>query len=264
MERTQPNTVAPIPPPRRVEENHAVAADAGTQPSTQMQSAANADSEPAPPTIVAPIPAPLTIEERGVVAAEAESRPVPHIQSAARAALEAAQQRAAEIQQSQAKSREMRERPFPKPTLAPKVVSALKSEPAAKVVAEPEPAVVANEPEAKIIEADIKRSEEITIVPKTNQPEEKAVEHAASVAEVVPQRSIHRMLAALTDAMGPMASVVVRDHVDALGESMDNFPKQRFRELVYSTSGEILSEPLRTRYENVMSEEVRALGAFEE
>jgi hypothetical protein len=231
----------------------------------EMQSAANAPVEPAQPTIAAPTPPP-SLNENGAAAVEPTPRPMPHIQSAARAALEAAQQRAAEIQQAQAKADETRERPFPKPTLAPKVVLAANPDPAPKPVAEPEPvpAAAASEPEAKIIEADIKKPEETIIKLEINQQEENTIELNVFKVDKVPLECIYRMIAALTDAMGPMASLVVRDHVDAMGESTENFPKRRFHELVYSTSGEILSEPLKARYENVMSEEVRGLGAFEE
>ncbi|HEY1266878.1 MAG TPA: AAA family ATPase [Candidatus Binatia bacterium] len=265
LEPMQPKTAAPIPPPPRVEENGTVAADAGPRSMPEMQSAANAPVEPAQPTIAAPTPPP-SLNENGAAAVEPTPRPMPHIQSAARAALEAAQQRAAEIQQSQARADETRERPFPKPTLAPKVVLAANPESAPKAVAEPEPVpfAAANEPQTTIIETEIKKPEATIIKPETNEPEENAAELEANPAEMVPQQSIYRMIAALTEAMGPMASLVVRDHVDAMGESTENFPKRRFHELVYSTSGEILSKPLRARYENVMSEEVRALGAFEE
>jgi general secretion pathway protein A len=260
-----PAMAAPIRPSPRVEENHAVGAAAERQSISEMQSAASAASEPAQSAVVAPI-SPPPVDENAAAAVEPAPRPMPHIQSAARAALEAAQQRAAEIQEAQVKADERVERPFPKPTLAPKIVVAAKPESAAKAVGEPEPVPVsvANEPQTKIIETEIKKPEAIIITPKTNQPEEKTIELNVFKVDKVPPECIYRMIAALTDAMGPMASLVVRDHVDAMGESTENFPKRRFHELVYSTSGEILSEPLKARYENVMSEEVRALGAFEE
>jgi hypothetical protein len=264
-EPAPPTAAEPIPAPPQAEENHAAAVDAGPRPIPEMQSAANAALPAQEPTVAAPIPAPPKLGENGAAVVEAKARPMPHIQSAARAALEAAQQRAAEIQQAQAKADERAERPFPKPTLAPKFVLAAKPESAPKAVAGPEPVpvAVANEPQTKIIEAEIK-PEAIIIKPETSQAEETTIELNVFKVDKVPLECIHRMIAALTDAMGPMASLVVRDHVDAMGESTENFPKRRFHELVYSTSGEILSKPLRARYENVMSEEVRALGAFEE
>jgi hypothetical protein len=73
-----------------------------------------------------------------------------------------------------------------------------------------------------------------------------------------------RMISALTEAMGPMAALVVRERIGAMGESIEAFPRWRFRELVELTSREILSERLKARYGAVMSEEIRALRAGEE
>jgi general secretion pathway protein A len=135
------------------------------------------------------------------------------------------------------KPAEREHRLFPKPTLpprseAPKAAPAVEAEDAAPPIAEPE-----------------------------RIPEAPAVEEAGA-SHAVPPRSFERMIAALTEAMGPMAPLVLGDHVSAMGESPDDFPKRKFRMLVESTSGEILSDSLKQRYRNVMLEEVRAIGAF--
>jgi hypothetical protein len=44
-----------------------------------------------------------------------------------------------------------------------------------------------------------------------------------------------------------------------MGESLQSFPKQRLGQLVEVTSREILSEGLKARYRNLMSEEIRAI-----
>jgi hypothetical protein len=72
------------------------------------------------------------------------------------------------------------------------------------------------------------------------------------------------MMAALTEAMGPMAPLVVREQIDAMGESLQSFPKQRLGQLVEVTSREILSEGLKARYRNLMSEEIRAIHVGKE
>jgi chromosome segregation ATPase len=46
----------------------------------------------------------------------------------------------------------------------------------------------------------------------------------------------------LTQVLGPMASVVVRDRVASLGESMEKFPKDRVPELLETISQEILDD----------------------
>ena len=129
------------------------------------------------------------------------------------------------------KSAAREHRSFPKPALAPKNAA----------------------PEEEISAAEAKGA--VPEIPET-PPEAPEALHA------VPPRSFDRMIAALTEAMGPMAALVVGDHVSAMGESQDDFPKRKFRMLVESTSGEILSEPLKQRYRSLMSEEVRAIGAF--
>ena len=49
----------------------------------------------------------------------------------------------------------------------------------------------------------------------------------------------------LTAIIGPQAPIFVREHVAALGESMENFPKSRLAELLEIVSQDILNEPLR-------------------
>ena len=49
----------------------------------------------------------------------------------------------------------------------------------------------------------------------------------------------------LTDFVGPFAGMIVRDHVKALGESLDKFPKARLTELFELVSKEILNEEMK-------------------
>jgi hypothetical protein len=66
---------------------------------------------------------------------------------------------------------------------------------------------------------------------------------------------LNSMITSLTEAMGPMAPLVLRDQVSALGEEFDAFPKSRLGELVESTSCEILEDSLRRRFQALMSQE---------
>jgi hypothetical protein len=72
------------------------------------------------------------------------------------------------------------------------------------------------------------------------------------------------MIAELTEAMGPMAPLVVSDHVKAMDEFQERFPRRRFGQLIDLTSDEILSGALKTRYQSIMTEEIRAIGAIPE
>ncbi len=82
---------------------------------------------------------------------------------------------------------------------------------------------------------------------------------AKAPSEAVSPRFFDRMIRALTEAMGPMASVVVRDQIAALGESKESFPKTRLAELVESVSQEILDQALKMRFQQLMVEEIRTL-----
>ncbi len=78
---------------------------------------------------------------------------------------------------------------------------------------------------------------------------------AENRANVLSPEFLNAMIVSLTEAMGPMAPLVLRDQVSALGEEFDAFPKSRLRELVESTSCEILEESLRRRFQQLMSQE---------
>ncbi len=102
-------------------------------------------------------------------------------------------------------------------------------------------------------------------VPHAAPPQEPPARAArAMAADTVPASSFERMLTALTEAMGPMAPLVVREQIDAMGESLEAFPKQRLGQLVDVTAREILSEGLKDRYRSLMSDEIRAIDGGEE
>ena len=65
-----------------------------------------------------------------------------------------------------------------------------------------------------------------------------------------------RLILALTEAMGPMASLVVRDQIAGLGESMHAFPRGRLKELVELLSQEIFDETLKIRFRQQIAKEV--------
>ncbi len=61
------------------------------------------------------------------------------------------------------------------------------------------------------------------------------------------------LIAALTDAMGPMAAVVVREQVATLGESLEQFPISRLGELLHALKADILSDDLRQAFEDLFA-----------
>lgn len=96
-----------------------------------------------------------------------------------------------------------------------------------------------------------KQAEGTETKPTASQPVGLTVTSNTRVAprqETVPQSFFDSMTRELSEAMGPMASVIVRDHVKAVGESMEKFPKTRVAELLDSVSKEIQNEKIKTNF----------------
>src|SRR5215471_11777346 len=69
--------------------------------------------------------------------------------------------------------------------------------------------------------------------------------------KTVSQDAFARMTAEfskLTNIMGSIASLIVRSHVRALGESMEEFPQTRLTELLDSLSGQITDDKLKAEF----------------
>ncbi|HEY2989176.1 MAG TPA: AAA family ATPase [Candidatus Binatia bacterium] len=79
---------------------------------------------------------------------------------------------------------------------------------------------------------------------------------AETASKLVPPSFFASMIRSLTEAMGPMAPLVVHDQVAMLGERFDAFPGSRLAELVESASREISEAPLRIRFQRAMSDEI--------
>jgi type II secretory pathway predicted ATPase ExeA len=97
----------------------------------------------------------------------------------------------------------------------------------------------------------------------------KELERRVSIAvesgsDAVPAEFFDRMTDSLTEAMGPMASLVIREQVSALGESLEAFPKSRLAELVEAASQDILDEPLKIRFRQVILDEIPTIDSGKE
>jgi hypothetical protein len=69
--------------------------------------------------------------------------------------------------------------------------------------------------------------------------------------KTVSQEAFDRLIAEfskLTNVIGSIASLIVRDHVRALGESMEEFPQRRLTELLESLSGQIADAKLKAKF----------------
>jgi hypothetical protein len=78
--------------------------------------------------------------------------------------------------------------------------------------------------------------------------------------ETVSGKFFDRMTVALTHVLGPRASIIVRGHVAALGESMEEFPKARAAELVEIVSQELVDENLKVGFREVLGDGQEIVG----
>ncbi len=70
----------------------------------------------------------------------------------------------------------------------------------------------------------------------------------------VSSRYIDYMTSVLTDAMGPMASVILHEQITAMGELANAFPKVRVAELIDQATREILSDAAKANCKRAMLE----------
>jgi chromosome segregation ATPase len=77
-----------------------------------------------------------------------------------------------------------------------------------------------------------------------------------SPRETVPPNFFDRVTNELSEVFGPMGSVIVKDHVASLGESIEKFPKTRVTELVKILSEEITDEKLKIGFRDRFTEEL--------
>ena len=75
----------------------------------------------------------------------------------------------------------------------------------------------------------------------------------------VPPTFLDALVAVLTEAMGPMAKIVLRDQLKVFGESYERFPHTKVEMLLESVSREILDEGMRGQFRQRMLERIRTL-----
>lgn len=97
----------------------------------------------------------------------------------------------------------------------------------------------------------------VEIVPGTAKAAPDTVSKA--VPDAVPPGFFDRMVHGLAEVSGPIASVIVRDQIASLGASTEAFPKSRLAEIIESVSQQIADKRLKARFQQKMSEEIRAL-----
>jgi hypothetical protein len=81
-------------------------------------------------------------------------------------------------------------------------------------------------------------------------------------SDLVPPALFDRLATVLTEVIGPMAPLVLRDQVDALGESQGSFPESKLDELIGLVSKEISDAKSRNKFEESMQQEVSNFKKF--
>jgi Domain of unknown function (DUF4388) len=80
--------------------------------------------------------------------------------------------------------------------------------------------------------------------------------------DLVPGPVLAHVISLLTEIMGPMASLVVRDQIEALGETQDRFPEAKLEELIGHLGTEIGDAKLRQKFEEVAYQEISNFKRF--
>ena len=75
----------------------------------------------------------------------------------------------------------------------------------------------------------------------------------------VPPSFLNALAVALTNAMGPMAKIVLRDQIKTLGESFECFPHAKLDILLESVARKILDERMRAQFRRQMFEQMMTL-----
>jgi hypothetical protein len=83
-----------------------------------------------------------------------------------------------------------------------------------------------------------------------------------STADAVHAALFNRMINILTEIIGPMAPLVVRDHIEAMGESQQTFPEAKFNELIALVSKDIPEGKSRGRFQESIAQEISSFKKF--
>jgi len=72
----------------------------------------------------------------------------------------------------------------------------------------------------------------------------------------VPAKILQTVADALTDAMGPMATIVIREQIHRLNATADSLPREKLWNLIDTASGEICDELMRSEFRQKMADQI--------
>ena len=82
------------------------------------------------------------------------------------------------------------------------------------------------------------------------------------VVDLVPQALLNRVTSILTEVIGPMAPLVLKDQIAALGESPNSLPEAKLDELITLIGREIGDGNLKNKFEQSMFHEISNFKRF--
>ena len=82
------------------------------------------------------------------------------------------------------------------------------------------------------------------------------------VVDLVPQALLNRVTGILTEVIGPMAPLVLKDQIEALGESPNSLPEAKLDELITLIGREIGDGNLKNKFEESMFHEISNFKRF--
>jgi hypothetical protein len=80
--------------------------------------------------------------------------------------------------------------------------------------------------------------------------------------DLVPPALLNRVTGILTDVIGPMAPFVLRDQIEALGESPESLPEAKLEDLITLIGKEIGNGQLKNKFEESMFQEIANFKRF--
>ena len=83
-----------------------------------------------------------------------------------------------------------------------------------------------------------------------------------SNVDLVPQALLKRVASILTEVIGPMAPLVLKDQIKALGESPDSLPETKLDDLITLIGREIGDGKLKNKFEESMYQEISNFKRF--
>ena len=98
--------------------------------------------------------------------------------------------------------------------------------------------------------------EEVSKPTSQQPPVAKVAQDAGTRSGVVPRIVFDELSVILIEAMGPMASIVLKDRAASLGESLDRFPEDKLKALIELVSDEILDPSMRQDFQQLVQERV--------